>query len=39
MRELIEYIARGLVDSPDAVVVEERRDGGTTYLHLQVADG
>ena len=27
MRELIEYIARGLVDSPDAVVVEERRDG------------
>jgi len=39
MRELIDYIARGLVDNPDAVLVEERRDGGSTYLHLQVADG
>jgi uncharacterized protein len=39
MKELVEYIARGLVDSPDAVVVDEVREGGATYLHLDVAEG
>ena len=39
MKELIDYIARGLVDNPDAVVVDEQRDGNTVYLQLQVAEG
>jgi len=38
MKELIEYIARSLVNEPDEVVVtEEPSDVGTT-LKLQVAD-
>ena len=39
MKDLIDYIARGLVDNPDAVVVEEQRDGGAIYLQLQVGEG
>ncbi len=39
MRDLIEYIARGLVDNPDLVNVEEEREGGTVYLYLDVGDG
>jgi len=38
MKELIEYIARAIVDSPDDVVVtEETSDEGVTFK-LQVAD-
>jgi hypothetical protein len=39
MKDLIEYIAKGLVDNPDAVVVDEEREGGTTYLYLDVGEG
>ena len=38
MKELIEFIARSIVNAPDAVVVtEEENDQGIT-LKLQVAD-
>jgi len=38
MKELVEYIARSIVNSPDAVVVtEETTEQGIT-LKLQVAD-
>jgi len=38
MKELVEYIAKAIVNSPDAVVVtEETTEEGTT-LKLQVAD-
>ncbi|MHB8656938.1 MAG: KH domain-containing protein [Solirubrobacteraceae bacterium] len=38
MRELLEYLARGLVDQPDEVEVTEVPDGeGTTVLELSVA--
>jgi len=36
-RELLEYLARGLVDDPDRVVVREsREDDGTVVLELSV---
>lgn len=38
MKELIEYMARGLVDNPDAVEVEEERQGDRVVYHLYVAD-
>ncbi len=37
MRDLIEYIARSLVDDPTQVEVEERNYGGTTRVELSVA--
>lgn len=37
MKELIEYIARSLVDSPTEVVVKQERQGGKVYLELHVA--
>lgn len=38
MKELLEYLARGLVDSPDQVQVNEvREDDGTVVLELSVA--
>lgn len=38
MRELVEIIAKALVDSPDEVVVNERiEDDGTIVLELNVA--
>lgn len=37
-RELLEYLAQGLVDEPNAVVVEEvSEDDGTVVLELSVA--
>jgi predicted RNA-binding protein YlqC (UPF0109 family) len=37
---LLEYLARSLVDDPDAVVVESfEEDDGTVVLELTVADG
>jgi predicted RNA-binding protein YlqC (UPF0109 family) len=39
MRELLEYLARGLVDHPDEVRVEEVQEGdGVTVLELSVAE-
>jgi uncharacterized protein len=36
-REIVEYLARGLVDEPDAVSVEEVEREGTVVLQLRVA--
>ena len=39
MRDLLEYLARALVDDPDAVEVEQfEEDDGTIVLELAVAD-
>ena len=39
MKELLEYLARGLVEKPDEVrVVEVKEDDKTTVLELSVAD-
>ena len=38
MRDLLEYLARGLVDDPDAVqVAETEEDDGSVLLELSVA--
>ena len=37
MKPLIEYVARSLVDDPDAVQVVQREAGRTTILELTVA--
>lgn len=37
MKELIEYIARSLVDDPTQVQVRQDRGGGKTRLELRVA--
>ncbi len=39
MKELIEYLARGLVDDQDAVAVAEIRDGRQTVFELRVGEG
>ena len=39
MKELVEVIAKALVDSPDEVAVTERIEGdGTIVIELRVAD-
>jgi uncharacterized protein len=39
MKELVEFIARSLVNNPDAVeVTEEKDEEGGTVLKLKVAD-
>ena len=39
MRELLEYLTRALVDSPDQVTIEEfEEDDGTLVLELSVAE-
>lgn len=38
MKELVEVIARALVDHPDEVSVNEKKEGKTTVLELHVAD-
>ena len=39
MKELLEYLARSLVDDPDGVEVDEfEEDDGTIVLELSVAD-
>jgi predicted RNA-binding protein YlqC (UPF0109 family) len=38
MKELIEFIARSIVNQPDAVVVTEETGEEGTVLKLQVAD-
>ena len=37
MRELVEVIAKALVENPDEVVVNEKKDGRTIVLELHVA--
>ncbi|MCR5309889.1 MAG: KH domain-containing protein [Lachnospiraceae bacterium] len=37
MRELVEVIAKALVDNPDEVVVSERKEGKNTIIELHVA--
>jgi hypothetical protein len=38
MRELIEYMAKALVDNPDQVVVSEEDAGDHIIYHLSVAE-
>jgi len=37
VKPLVEYIARSLVDDPDAVEVRQREAGRTTIIELSVA--
>lgn len=37
MEELVRYIAKNLVDDPDAVTVESREEGDTIVISLSVA--
>jgi len=37
-KELVEYVARSLVDDPEAVRVDEVRDEEGTIIELHVAD-
>ncbi len=40
MRELLEFLARGLVEDPDAVMVDEIEEvEGEVVLELEVAEG
>ena len=38
MKELVEMIAKALVDNPDEVVVTETRKDDTLHIELKVAD-
>ncbi|MDD2430836.1 MAG: KH domain-containing protein [Firmicutes bacterium] len=38
MKELIEVLAKSLVDNPDQVFVTEKIDGEVIFLELKVAD-
>jgi predicted RNA-binding protein YlqC (UPF0109 family) len=38
MKELLDYLARGLVEHPDEVRVNEVHEDGATVLELSVAD-
>ena len=38
MKELIEYVAKSLVDNPEEVRVTEEQDGDRIVLHLLVAE-
>jgi hypothetical protein len=38
MKELIEYIAKGLVENPDEVETTEEWDGHRNVIHLDVAE-
>ena len=37
MKELVEVIAKALVDNPDEVVVSEKKDGRNIMIELHVA--
>jgi uncharacterized protein len=39
VRDVLEYLARELVDDPDAVQVEETEDDRGSLLSLRVAEG
>jgi predicted RNA-binding protein YlqC (UPF0109 family) len=36
--ELVEFVAKALVDDPDAVTVDVQRDDGGTLIELHVAE-
>ena len=38
MKELVEVIAKALVDDPDSVVVTEREEGKTIVVEVRVAE-
>jgi hypothetical protein len=38
MADLVEYLAKALVDKPDEVRVSEREDGGRVIIRLDVAE-
>ena len=38
MRELVEVIAKALVDNPDEVVVTDKEEGKTLVLEVKVAE-
>ena len=38
MKELVEVIAKALVDDPESVTVNERTEKKTTFLEVRVAD-
>lgn len=38
MKELVDYIARSLVENPDEVATTEEFDGHRYLIHLDVAD-
>ena len=38
MEELVEYLARGIVDNPDEVTVTRAERDGVTVLELRVAE-
>lgn len=37
MKDLVEYLAKSLVNNPDAVEIDEKNDNGTSVLQLKVA--
>jgi len=39
MSDLVLFIAKSLVDAPDAVQVETKQDGDYTVIELHVAEG
>ncbi len=39
MKELIEFMARAIVDNPEEVLVTEEDGGDHIIFHLKVADG
>lgn len=39
MKEFVEYVARSLVDDPDAVRVELEEEDDTLYIMLSVGEG
>jgi len=39
MKELVEVIAKALVDNPDGVVVSEKQEDKTTVIEVRVAEG
>ncbi|MBR5359619.1 MAG: KH domain-containing protein [Lachnospiraceae bacterium] len=39
MKDLVEVIAKALVDNPDEVVVEEKQEGRNITVSLHVAEG
>jgi predicted RNA-binding protein YlqC (UPF0109 family) len=39
MQELVEFLARALVEEPDAVEVEEFEENGDIVLEITVAEG
>ncbi len=39
MKELLQYMAKNLVDNPDAVIVEEQTGEDGKVLELHVAEG